>query len=113
MKTSEAKEFQLVYQAQVPGKKAVIRTGVIVCKLDFGRSIPDYYVLPLDTWDDDFWRHGTSKNFQGVERWHRSKEEAIDRAQEEFTDALDRKAEQEQEGIYALNDLRNLVRCNE
>lgn len=113
MNSLEAREFQLVYRAGVTGKRAFIRIGIVVYKFQFGSSIPDVIVLPLDTWDDDFWKYSTSKNFQGIDRWYPTKEEAIDGAQSNLKDELSKKAEQEQEGINALNDLRNLVRWNE
>jgi hypothetical protein len=109
MNISEAKEFQIVYQAICSRKRAFIRTGIVVCKLEFGRKIPDFYVLSLDTRDDNFWRSNTSKNFQDIERWNPTKKKAIDRAISLFTDELNKKAEQEQEGVNNLNDLWNLV----
>jgi hypothetical protein len=106
MKKSEVKEFQLVYQAEVPGKTAIIRTGIVVGHRAFGEATSDYYVLPLDTWNDDFWKAATPKNFQSIEKWHRTKEEAVEDKQLRFSKDMARKSEQTQEGLNALNDLR-------
>lgn len=129
MLTFEAKEHQLVYQAEVMSDlTAVIHTGIVLCQRKVCKTSSDFRVMLLDT---TALFSSCPPIFQDILAWFLTKEEAINRAtsevkrkqgeentcwqktKESLCIERDGEVKKREAELNALNDLRNLVRCNE
>jgi hypothetical protein len=127
MLTFEAKEFQLVYQAEVMGDRtAVIHTGIVLCQRLVCKTSEDFRVMMLDP---IALLSNCPPIFQDILAWFLTKEEAINRATSEvkhqqkkentrwiktqasLCDERNEEIHKRNGEIDALNDLRNLVRA--